>query len=340
MAPNGARITTNALVVEHPASPLRNFTWSPFASHRAFSRPPHVGLSRQRGRRRSSSLPGSRTRRALLRLGDNYDRLDLAGPPLTALALRLARLRSRGASDRYSTLTFVLTRTTLAPSFSISYDTLTHVHVYDFAPEHAIFPKLLPVLSIDDRGPDYYLIADDATQPVARFVRLISGARLPPRSFASLAQPTIGADRRTWRAGRLSAFVDRCSRTRADLSAPFRLQVLIHMRARPLALTWNLNSPGPRALTTSFQQHGIQLVANVGPCLLDDHRPTRPCAPSEGFIPRRDGKTLVDQLLERHQQAYLRFHVLAAIPARRSAASPQSARLQLRQRVERHPACA
>ena len=54
---------------------------------------------------------------------------------------------------------------------------------------------------------------------------------------------------------------------------------------RRYVFTWNTAKfPDPKTLSAKFQRHGMRLVANVKPCLLDDHPAYEAVRAQGGFV--------------------------------------------------------
>ena len=70
----------------------------------------------------------------------------------------------------------------------------------------------------------------------------------------------------------LAAFLERAQRERIPLSAFHFGSGYTSRGKRRYVFTWNRDKfPEPKALTGAFQAAGVRLVANLKPCLLDDH---------------------------------------------------------------------
>src|SRR5437016_12790695 len=71
---------------------------------------------------------------------------------------------------------------------------------------------------------------------------------------------------------RLAEFTDRLTEHDIPLSAFHFGSGYSSIGPRRYVFTWNRDKfPDPRALVEKFRRAGIRLVANIKPCLLDDH---------------------------------------------------------------------
>lgn len=230
-------------------------------------------------------------------LGDKTGPLDLSGRRLRTVGLDSLGYDPLHGDPLYKHWPFVLTRTVRGGWYGIYYDTLAAC-TFDFGCEHDNYHGLYRYVEIDDGDLDYYVIAGGTPgEVIARFVRMIGGTHLPPRWSLGFAQTAMGLADAPDAQAQLSAFVDRCEAERVPISAFHFGSGYSSRGPRRYVFTWNRDKfPDPRALTAKFRDHGMHLVANIKPCLLDDHPAYAEVRDAGGFI--RDAATgapLIDQ---------------------------------------------
>jgi len=310
---DGARIATDTLVVDVRGAPL-GLAWSlPRGPALAADRPTSAYFRSVRTGAVRHYLARERGER-YFGLGDKTGPLDLAGRRLRTLALDALGYDPERGDPLYKHWPFVLTRTAAGGWYGIYYDTLAAC-TFDFGCEHDNYHGLYRYVEIDDGDLDYYLIAGATPREViARFVRLIGGTHLPPRWSLGYAQTAMGLTDAPDAQARLSAFIDRCSQEQVPISAFHFGSGYSSRGPRRYVFTWNRDKfPDPRALTAKFRRHGMRLVANIKPCLLDDHPAYATVCAEGGFIlDGATGEVLVDQFWD-GVGGYLDFTSPAAI---------------------------
>ena len=204
-------------------------------------------------------------------LGDKTGPLDLHGRRLRTLALDSLGYDPERGDPLYKHWPFVLSRTTGGGWVGLYYDTLAAC-TFDFGCEHDNYHGLYRYVEIDDGDLDYYVIAGATPgEVIARFVRLIGGTHLPPRWTLGYAQTAMGLTDAPDAQAQLSAFIDRCRDEQVPISAFHFGSGYSSRGPRRYVFTWNRDKfPDPHALTAKFRDHGMRLVANIKPCLLDD----------------------------------------------------------------------
>jgi alpha-glucosidase len=230
-------------------------------------------------------------------LGDKTGPLDLHGRRLRTLALDSLGYDPERGDPLYKHWPFVLCRTAHGGWYGLYYDTLAAC-TFDFGCEHDNYHGLYRYVEIDDGDLDYYVIAGATPgEVIARFVRLIGGTHLPPRWSLGYAQTAMGLTDAPDAQAQLAAFIDRCRDERVPISAFHFGSGYSSRGARRYVFTWNRDKfPDPRALTAKFRDHGMRLVANIKPCLLDDHPEYAAVRAARGFVHRAaTGDVAIDQ---------------------------------------------
>ncbi len=205
-------------------------------------------------------------------LGDKTGALDLHGRRLRTVALDALGFDPQRGDPLYKHWPFVLTRAPSGSWYGIYYDTLAACS-FDLGCEHDNYHEPYRYVEIDDGDLDYYFIAGATPgEVIAQFVRMIGGTHLPPRWSLGYAQTAMGLADAADAQRQLEAFIDRCVAEAVPISAFHFGSGYTSREGRRYVFTWNREKfPDPRALTARFRAQGMRLVANVKPCLLDDH---------------------------------------------------------------------
>lgn len=218
-------------------------------------------------------------------LGDKTGPLDLHGRRLRTLAMDALGYDPRSGDPLYKHWPFVLSRSNQGAWCGIYYDTLAAC-TFDLGCEHDNYHGLYRHVEIDDGDLDYYVIAGDTPAAViAGFVRLIGGTRLPPRWSLGYAQTAMGLADAPDAQQQLDAFIGRIEQEGIPCSAFHYGSGYSSRGIRRYVFTWNTGKfPDPKALNARFHAAGMQVVANIKPCLLDDHPAYAPVASLGGFV--------------------------------------------------------
>ena len=218
-------------------------------------------------------------------LGDKTGPLNLHGRRLRTLALDSLGYDPRTGDPLYKHWPFVLTRTADGQWTGIYYDTLAAC-TFDLGCEHDNYHDLFRYVEIDDGDLDYYLMAGATPgEVIAQFVRLIGGTHLPPRWSLGFAQTAMGLADAPDAQQQLDAFITRIQAEGIPCSAFHYGSGYSSRGKRRYVFTWNsAKFPDPKTLNARFQASGMHLVANIKPCLLDDHPAFAEVGEKGGFI--------------------------------------------------------
>lgn len=218
-------------------------------------------------------------------LGDKTGPLDLHGRRLRTLAMDALGYDPRSGDPLYKHWPFVLTRTAQGAWYGIYYDTLAAC-TFDLGCEHDNYHGLYRHVEIDDGDLDYYLMAGATPAAViAQFVRLIGGTALPPRWSLGFAQTAMGLADAPDAQQRLEVFIESIQAHGIGCSAFHYGSGYSSRGKRRYVFTWNRDKfPDAKALNQRFHAAGMQVVANIKPCLLDDHPAYEVVAQQRGFI--------------------------------------------------------
>jgi len=218
-------------------------------------------------------------------LGDKTGPLDLHGRRLRTLALDALGYDPQQGDPLYKHWPFLLTRAPSGHWYGLYYDTLSTC-TFDLGCEHDNYHDFYRYVDIDDGDLDYYLMTGATPgEVIAQFVRLIGGTHLPPRWSLGYAQTAMGLADAPDAQDQLNQFIDRIESEGIPCSAFHYGSGYSSRGRRRYVFTWNHDKfPDPKALNARFHKAGMQLVANVKPCLLDDHPAWDEVRAQGGFI--------------------------------------------------------
>ena len=230
-------------------------------------------------------------------LGDKTGPLNLHGRRLRTLGLDALGYDPQSGDPLYKHWPFVMTRAPSGMWWGIYYDTLAAC-TFDLGCEHDNYHELFRYVEIDDGDLDYYLMTgSNPAEVMAQFVKLIGGTHLPPRWSLGFAQTAMGLADAPDAQVQLNGFIDRIQQENIPISSFHYGSGYSSKGKRRYVFTWNESKfPDPKTLNAKFQQTGMHLVANIKPCLLDDHPAYAGVKAQEGFIhDAGTGEPIVEQ---------------------------------------------
>ena len=270
-------------------------------------------------------------------LGDKTGPLDKHGRRLRTLQLDALGYNGETSDPLYKHWPFFLgRRRDSGVCYGVYYDTLSEA-TFDFGQEFDNYHGFYRSTDIADGDLDFYVIAGpDLRGALARFVRLVGGTALPPRWTLGFANTAMGLVDAPDAQAQLAGFLAR-AQARAHSAVGVSLRLRLH-EPRQASLRVHLEprqvSRSEGASTGAFQAAGVKLVANLKPCLLDDHPAFAEVRRARRIRRRRRRRALPRPVLGRLGRAS-RLH--ASGRHRVVAARPRDAdpRLRHRRRVER-----
>ncbi len=229
-------------------------------------------------------------------LGDKTGPLNLLGRRLSTLALDSLGYDPQRGDPLYKHWPFVLTRAPSGMWYGVYYDTLAAC-TFDFGCEHDNYHDAYRYVEIDDGDLDYYfMVGATPAQVVAQFVRLIGGTALPPQWSLGFAQTAMNLADAPDAQDQMSAFIDQAVATGVPISSFHYGSGYSSRGKRRYVFTWNGSKfPDPKSLNTKFHAHGINIVANIKPCLLDDHPEYQQIKGQGGFVHTANGAPVMEQ---------------------------------------------
>ena len=218
-------------------------------------------------------------------LGDKTGPLDLHGRRLRTLALDSLGYDPLRGDPLYKHWPFVLTPAPNGQWWGIYYDTLAAC-TFDLGCEHDNYHELFRYVEIDDGDLDYYFMAGATPgEVIAHFVRLIGGTHLPPRWSLGYAQTAMGLADAPDAQQQLDSFITRIEAEGIPCSAFHYGSGYSSRGKQRYVFTWNdAKFPNPQSLNARFHAAGMRVVANIKPCLLDDHPAYPEVLAHGGFI--------------------------------------------------------
>ena len=206
-------------------------------------------------------------------LGDKTGPLDLHGRRLrTAMRDALGYDPQRG-DPLYKHWPFLLARDgATGTAYGLFYDNAAEA-VFDLGAEHDNYFGLFRGYEAAGGDLDYYVLAGPRLADVTpRFLRLTGGTALPPRWSLGYAQTAMALADRADAQAAIEGFIDRCRTDAIPLSAFHFGSGYTSIGPKRYVFHWNRDKfPDPQGLMRRFHAAGIHVVANLKPCLLDDH---------------------------------------------------------------------
>jgi alpha-glucosidase len=247
-------------------------------------------------------------------LGDKTGPLNLHGRRLRTMAMDSLGYDPEHGDPLYKHWPFLLTRNQNGKWFGTYYDTLANC-TFDLGAEHDNYHGLYRHVEIEDGDLDYYLMVGDSPAAVLRqWMRLIGGTHLPPRWTLGFAQTAMGLADDPNAQQRLTHFIDDVLKHQVPISAFHYGSGYSSKGKRRYVFTWNIDKfPNPDALNAKFHANGMRTIANVKPCLLDDHPAYTAVEKQGGFLTNaRTSQPVIEPFWD-GQGAHLDFSNPAAI---------------------------
>jgi len=218
-------------------------------------------------------------------LGDKTGPLDKHGRRLRTLALDALGYDARTSDPLYKHWPHVIVREEGGIAYGMFYDTLAGA-TFDLGCEHDNYHGFYRYCEIENGELDYYLFVGPRIRDVVRkFAGLTGPMVFGPRWSLGYANTAMSLTDAPDAQARLSDFIDRAAEHDIPISAFHFGSGYSSIGPRRYVFTWNRGKfPDPRALVARFRSAGIRLVANIKPCLLDDHPAYAEVAARGGFV--------------------------------------------------------
>jgi alpha-glucosidase len=222
-------------------------------------------------------------------LGDKTGPLDLTGRRLRTSGMDSIGFDPEHGDPLYKHWPFTLSRTASGQWLGLYYDTLASC-TFDFGCEHDMYHGFYRYAEIDDGDLDYYLmVGDTPAEVISQWMRLIGGTARVPAWSVGFAQTAMGLADAPDAQNQLDQFIDKVKSHGVPISSfHYGSGYSTGMGARGkqrYVFTWNTAKfPDPKTLNKKFNANGMRLVANIKPCLLDDHPAYESMKAAGGFI--------------------------------------------------------
>ncbi len=241
-------------------------------------------------------------------LGDKTGPLNLHGRRLRCLGQDSIGYDPLSGDPLYKHWPFLLTRTLQGLWIGTYYDTLSAC-TFDLGCEHDNYHGLFRSVDIDDGDLDCYVMAGRTPgEVIAQFVRLVGGTHLPPRWTLGYAQTAMGLADAPDAQQQLDRFIDECQRQRMPISSFHYGSGYSSRGKQRYVFTWNASKfPDPQAINAKFHRAGMRLVANLKPCLLDDHPAYAQLQEAQAFVEHEHSQTPVVEPYWDGQGSHLDF---------------------------------
>ncbi len=180
-------------------------------------------------------------------------------------------------------------------AYGIYYDTLAEC-TFDFGQEFDNYHGFYRTTEVADGDIDCYVMAGpDIAGALARFVALVGGTAMPPRWSLGYANTAMALADVPDAQARIGDFLATAQALQFPLSAFHFGSGYSSRGKRRYVFTWNLDKfPEPAALLKAFRDAGVRTVANIKPCLLDDHPAFETVAATGGFVREEGGDVCLD----------------------------------------------
>jgi len=219
-------------------------------------------------------------------LGDKTGPLDLTGRRLRCAMRDSLGFDPERGDPLYKNWPFLIVRDAESRvSHGLFYDNCAE-GAFDLGCEHDNYFGRYRSYEAEDGDLDLYLIFGprllDVTQ---KFVALTGRMGLPPRWSLGFAQTAMALADAPDAQARIEGVIEAAKAHEVPISAFHLGSGYTSIGSKRYVFTWNrAKFPDPKALMRAFHEAGMKTVANVKPCLLDDHPRYGEVAAARGFI--------------------------------------------------------
>jgi alpha-glucosidase len=231
-------------------------------------------------------------------LGDKTGPLDKHGRRLRTVALDALGYDAETSDPLYKHWPYLIVRDGASEAaYGLFYDTLSSA-TFDLGCEHDNYHGFYRYCEIEDGDLDYYVFLGSRIRDVVRkFAELTGRMAFGPRWSLGYANTAMSITDAPNAQARLSDFIASAAKNEIPLSAFHFGSGYSSIGPRRYVFTWNRSKfPDPRKLVDEFGRAQIRLVANIKPCLLDDHPAFAEVAARGAFvIDHASGKPSIGQ---------------------------------------------
>ena len=231
-------------------------------------------------------------------LGDKTGPLNKAGRRLRTRQLDALGYNGETSDPLYKHWPFFVgRRADTGSTYGVYYDTLAEC-TFDFGQEFDNYHDFYRATEIADGDLDYYVIAGpDVSAALARYMQLIGGTAMPPRWSLGYANTAMALADFPDAQQKIREFLALAERDRFPLSSFHFGSGYTSRGKQRYVFTWNTDKfPDARGLLNAFKAADVRTMANLKPCLLNNHPAYAGIEADGGFV--RDtatGKPCLDQ---------------------------------------------
>ena len=219
-------------------------------------------------------------------LGDKTGPLDLTGRRLRCAMRDALGFDPERGDPLYKNWPFLIVRDAASGvSHGVFYDNCAEGS-FDLGCEHDNYFGRYRAYEAEDGDLDFYLILGPRLADVtAKFVALTGRTALPPRWSLGFAQTAMALADAPDAQAQIQGVIDAAKALDVPISSFHFGSGYTSIGKKRYVFTWNrAKFPEPTALMRAFADAGMKVVANVKPCLLDDHPRYSEVAATGGFI--------------------------------------------------------
>ncbi len=230
-------------------------------------------------------------------LGDKTGPLDLHGRRLRTDMRDALGYDPRTGDPLYKHWPFLLVQDgATGTAYGVLYDNAAPA-AFDLGCEHDNYHGLYRSYEAADGDLDYTVFTGPALADVTpAFLRMVGGTALPPRWSLGYAQTAMAIADAADAQARISAFIDRCATEDVPISAFHFGSGYTSIGVKRYVFNWNTAKfPDPAGLMARFHAAGMRVVANLKPCLLNDHPRYAEAAAAGAFVTDGTGQPLLSQ---------------------------------------------
>ena len=231
-------------------------------------------------------------------LGDKTGPLDLHGRRLRTAMRDALGYDPRTGDPLYKHWPFVLAQDgATGTAYGLLYDNHA-AGAFDLGAEHDNYHGLFRGYEAEGGDLDLYVLAGPRLGDVTpAFLRLTGGTALLPRWSLGYAQTAMALADAPDAQAQIEDFIERCRIEDVPVSAFHFGSGYTSIGPRRYVFHWNrAKFPDPEGLMARFHAAGMQVVANLKPCLLDDHPGYGDAAAAGAFVRSGDdGQPLLSQ---------------------------------------------
>ena len=270
-------------------------------------------------------------------LGDKTGPLDLCGRRLRCAMRDSLGYDPQRGDPLYKNWPFLIVRDGASGvSHGIFYDNGAE-GLFDLGCEHDNYFGRYRYYEADDGDLDFYLILGPRLADVTpKFVALTGRTALPPRWSLGFAQTAMALADAPDAQARIRGVIEQAREHDIPLSAFHFGSGYTTIGNKRYVFNWNFSKfPDPKALMRDFADAGVKVVANVKPCLLDDHPQYARSRRARRLHRRRGGFRAAEIAVLGRRGRASRFHQSRRDRMVAGGPDQPSARLRHRRRLER-----